>query len=518
MEQYPDKGIVDRRAQAFHRVLLILSCLLIAAGAAFSLSGSFWLGGFGLLLWWGLRGFFLSMRVANVDWMPHSNAWHTDASCSEDTTESTISDQETPQHVHLAQDWAEQREEVAPPAVQEVSGLLPDPATTTRPADVPRPMAQAKTSAAKAQQSEMSTKALRMRIGNNRLEMALMDPESIEYRRREREVERDAKLLVEVEKEEAKDTHTLQRLAPKLQPTQMKSVTPSGGLVFAVGDIVSHTRFGSGIVVTVDKTGLATIDFDEFGYKTLATIPPFDRHFTLLSRWEAAAGAVEFTSRVRAAVPTGTTQSDESKGLVSWEKLDRDFPGRQRLDGNWQDGWALDLHTLSSIPLGDGRFETIRPVLGEKLHQLKYHSDAEAIEVLAAAVSSFIRIQWGQLPLAAIIPIPPSNWSRPLQPVSAIVRRVGQETGIVVMERYLRKIKATPSLKDIESPEERCRILSGAFQIWDRSLTGKHILLFDDLYRSGATLRAATDVLIEQGGLTRQCIHVLTITKTRSRR
>ena len=49
---------------------------------------------------------------------------------------------------------------------------------------------------------------------------------------------------------------------------------------------------------------------------------------------------------------------------------------------------------------------------------------------------------------------------------------------------------------------------------WTPHTTGKNVLLFDDLFRSGATMNAITDVLLNQGQVT--SVSVLTITKTRS--
>ena len=44
--------------------------------------------------------------------------------------------------------------------------------------------------------------------------------------------------------------------------------------------------------------------------------------------------------------------------------------------------------------------------------------------------------------------------------------------------------------------------------------TGKNVLLFDDLFRSGATLNAITGLLLRQGQAA--SVRVLTITRTRS--
>lgn len=48
-----------------------------------------------------------------------------------------------------------------------------------------------------------------------------------------------------------------------------------------------------------------------------------------------------------------------------------------------------------------------------------------------------------------------------------------------------------------------------------RDITGRNVLLLDDLYRSGATLRVATDLLYRAGA---RSVAVLVMTKTRSNR
>ena len=78
------------------------------------------------------------------------------------------------------------------------------------------------------------------------------------------------------------------------------------------------------------------------------------------------------------------------------------------------------------------------------------------------------------------------------------------------------KRKKTEQLKDITDPIEREEILKNSFGVKDLRYKDSKVLLFDDLYRSGATLREITKVLYENGRV--QNVYVLTLTKTRTRR
>jgi len=72
-------------------------------------------------------------------------------------------------------------------------------------------------------------------------------------------------------------------------------------------------------------------------------------------------------------------------------------------------------------------------------------------------------------------------------------------------------------LEGITDPVARDEMLKDALSLSgpDRG-AGKDILLIDDLYRSGSTLRIATDMLYHEANADGVC--VLTMTKTRSTR
>ena len=67
-------------------------------------------------------------------------------------------------------------------------------------------------------------------------------------------------------------------------------------------------------------------------------------------------------------------------------------------------------------------------------------------------------------------------------------------------------------MKSIDDPEERRQALIGLYAV-DRAATqGKRILLFDDLFRSGATMNAVADLLLGPGGAS--MVDAFTITRT----
>ena len=183
-----------------------------------------------------------------------------------------------------------------------------------------------------------------------------------------------------------------------------------------------------------------------------------------------------------------------------------------KLNGNWKAGWALDLHTLKSIPLGDRKFDTTYTEIGLSLNHLKYHQDYSQIDYLAHVTIEFLKTLMVTPYLNVIIPTPASI-RRQVQPVEAIAEIISRVLNIPIDTNYLLKIKANEQLKGVINPNDRERILAGSFNVQDLRYRNKKILLFDDLYRSGTTLKEITKVLYSCGMV--QNVYVVTLTKTR---
>jgi predicted amidophosphoribosyltransferase len=92
-----------------------------------------------------------------------------------------------------------------------------------------------------------------------------------------------------------------------------------------------------------------------------------------------------------------------------------------------------------------------RTPVAERLYQLQYQSDASQAAPLVVALADFLDTRVVRLWLAAIVPVPPSNEDRPVQPVRELARALAARTGLPLAEGYLVKQRPTPMLKDIDS-------------------------------------------------------------------
>ncbi len=187
-----------------------------------------------------------------------------------------------------------------------------------------------------------------------------------------------------------------------------------------------------------------------------------------------------------------------------------------KIPGRWRDGYALDYHTVRSVYLGDdefghAQFDTQRSDIGELLYRLKYKSDGLAVAPLVETAARFIT-SWNP-GVNLIVPVPPSR-PRLYQPVMVLADALAQQLSLPCAPSCVSKTRDVPELKNVYAYDERTQLLSGAHSIDKGQVQGRRVLLFDDLYRSGATLNAITAALYDQGAAAD--VFALTITRTRS--
>lgn len=170
-----------------------------------------------------------------------------------------------------------------------------------------------------------------------------------------------------------------------------------------------------------------------------------------------------------------------------------------QIKGDWDLGYVLDWHVESSEFLGHNQFgradfDTKRTEIGEAIFQLKYRHDLTKIEPLAEAM--VLNLKSAFQTASFIVPMPPSK-SRGTQPAVELARKVAEKLGLPLFENILLKKGTTPQMKDIGTKEERVNALMGCFYINDgiKNSGSWDVLIIDDLYSSGASLSAATQVL-----------------------
>jgi|ERR1035438_1202259 competence protein ComFC len=188
----------------------------------------------------------------------------------------------------------------------------------------------------------------------------------------------------------------------------------------------------------------------------------------------------------------------------------------KEIKGSWDEGYVLDLHTISTTMIGYNEFghpefDTVRSELGEAIYRVKYKADKGVISPIVETAVKFV-ITWNILP-NVIVPVPPSKTQRVFQPVTEIASGLATTLKIEMDTTSLSKTQPTGQMKDIGDFSARVEALEAAI-VCGKSFAGKRVLLLDDLLQSGATLNVSARTLKQQGMADR--VYALALTRTRS--
>ncbi len=173
----------------------------------------------------------------------------------------------------------------------------------------------------------------------------------------------------------------------------------------------------------------------------------------------------------------------------------------RQLDGNWDSGYALHKHVLSSVYLGDAnghpQFDTTRSEPGQALFSLKYRADWSQVAPLAAQLQETLLPMFENVGL--IVPMPAST-VRARQPVDEIAKELGRLASIPVFDNMVAKAApqgAEQQLKNMKTKAEKVAALAGRFTINPAIINDGqwNTLLLDDLFDTGATMEAVCTAL-----------------------
>lgn len=182
-----------------------------------------------------------------------------------------------------------------------------------------------------------------------------------------------------------------------------------------------------------------------------------------------------------------------------------------KLSGPWADGRVLDFHTISSTWTGDPyRYDTTRTELGERVYRLKYGGANTAITDIVDTAQTFVNECKPEV--ECVVASPPSQDLKS-QPAVEIARELAARLGIPLVENAVVKAEQTLQMKNIRDWSERAKLLQNAIQAGPGEVKGKSVLLVDDFFQSGSTVRRAAEVLLKDGGA--RAVYVLVMTRTK---
>lgn len=142
------------------------------------------------------------------------------------------------------------------------------------------------------------------------------------------------------------------------------------------------------------------------------------------------------------------------------------------------------------------------------IHRLKY----EGLFALARPLAQIMIDAWPDWEPAPdlILPIPlhpRRQRRRGFNQSASLAKHLGTEVGLPVEERALRRMKNTIPQIGL-SPAEREENVRQAFAAEGKLVEAQYILLIDDVYTTGATMRAAATALLSSGaaGVSAYCL------------
>jgi ATP-dependent DNA helicase RecQ len=172
------------------------------------------------------------------------------------------------------------------------------------------------------------------------------------------------------------------------------------------------------------------------------------------------------------------------------------------IKGNWHIGFALDFH--SSYKGADWN----RSGVGDLVYRLKYESDASVLPKLIEQTRNLFAAHAEMRQFEIIVPVP-SSTPREFSPVHEFCKALSAALNKPV-QPYVFKTRPTKPQKEMQTLPQKRDNVAGAFAV-KNDITGKSILLVDDLFDSGATLEEITKVLLKSKAAR---VNILTLTRT----
>ena len=139
-------------------------------------------------------------------------------------------------------------------------------------------------------------------------------------------------------------------------------------------------------------------------------------------------------------------------------------------------------------------------LIREAVHQLKYQNLRAIAPFLAELLADYLELSPLPGEVLVCVPLHPRRLrERGYNQSSLLARELGRRIDLLVIEDCLIRVKqAQPQVRAV-NVEERRRNVADAFMCRDERVSGKQIILIDDVCTSGATLESCAVALKSKG-------------------
>ncbi|MGD9495270.1 MAG: helicase-related protein [Armatimonadota bacterium] len=168
------------------------------------------------------------------------------------------------------------------------------------------------------------------------------------------------------------------------------------------------------------------------------------------------------------------------------------FPGGYPIAAGEFRGWALCLYRRPGADEPTDKAARL-------LHALKYDGEADAASGLSWLMARRVRQRSELTACEVVVPIPSSQPERPDSAAALLARLVALRVGRPLASALAQVAEHIPQ-KELASEEQKRRNIRGAFEVVDvGAIRDRIVLLVDDVFDSGATLREAAQALRRAG-------------------